>query len=255
MPSHRETSPTQRTLEVIEFIAREGSATIAELIDALDMPRTTAHRIVNGLEEQGYLYKAKARGRYVVAQRLVRMASDTLWAACAFAPVHAILTEVARQATGTASVAILRMGEVAYIDSVVADAPLMFRFQTGQHAPLYCTSSGRIFLAHMDRKALDRYLATGPWPPLTPRTVVESGQLLLEVEATRARGYALADSEFVDGVVGAAVPIAGPGRQPIAALTVSIPQVRQSLDGLHAMIPELRRHAGKLSRSLDMLSR
>lgn len=251
--TYNEISPTQRAFEVVEIIAREGSATIAEIIAAMDMPRTTAHRIVNSLEEQGYVYKARARGRYVVAPRLVQLAAHTLWAASTLAPAHAVLTEVAHMATGTASLAIFQLGEVAYIDSVVADSPLMLKFQTGQRAPLYCTSSGKIFLANMDRKTLDRYLATGPWEPATQRSIVDPALLRLEVEATRTRGYALAESEFVDGVVGAAVPIAGAGRKPIAALTVSVPQARQSLDGLRAQIPTLQRYAGKLSAILGSL--
>src|SRR3546814_6109666 len=85
------------------------------------MPRTTAHRIVNSLEEQGYVYKARARGRYVVAPRLVELAANTLWAASTLSPAHAVLTEVAHVATGTVSLAIFQRGEVAYIDSAVSD--------------------------------------------------------------------------------------------------------------------------------------
>ncbi len=245
--SYNEISPTQRAFEIVEIIAKAGSASIVEIIAAMNMPRTTAHRIVNNLEEQGYIYRVRARGRYVVAPRLVRLAGDTLWAASTLSPAHAVLTEIARLATGTSSLAILQMGEVAYIDSAVADSPLMLKFQTGQRAPLYCVSSGKVFLANMDRKILDRYLATGPWEPVTRSTIVDAQRLLVEVEATRTRGYALAESEFVDGVVGAAVPVAGAGRRPIAALTVSVPRARQSLDDLRNMVPALQHCAEKLS--------
>src|SRR3546814_11310238 len=152
------------------------------------MPRTTAHRIVNSLEEQGYVYKARARGRYVVAPRLVELAANTLWAASTLSPAHAVLTEVAHVATGTASLAIFQRGEVAYIDSAVSDSPLTLKFQTGQRAPLYCTSSGKILLANMASKTLNRYLGTGPWDPIPKRTIVDPGLHAPGGEKTRTRG-------------------------------------------------------------------
>jgi len=250
-PSHGDISPTQRAFEILEFIAQHGPVSIAEIIVAMDTPRTTAHRIVNSLEQYGYIHKLRWRGCYAVAPRLVRLAGHALCAASALTPAHAVLAEVARMATGTSSLAILQVGEVVYIDSVVAESPLMLKFQTGQRAPLHCTSSGRIFLASMDRRLLDRYLATGPWESLTPKTIIEPERLLLEIDATRTRGYALADSEFVEGVVGAAVPVIGPQRRPIAALTVSVPQVRQSIKSLEAMIPALQDCARKIAYALD----
>jgi DNA-binding IclR family transcriptional regulator len=186
----------------------------------------------------------------MVAPRLVRLATDALKAASALSPAHEVLREVAHAVTGTCSLAILQGGEVAYIDSAVADSPLMLNFQTGQRAPLYCTSSGKVFLASMDKKMLDRYLATGPWNGITRRTIVEPRRLREEIERTREREYAMTESEFVEGVVGAAVPVSGPAGHPLAALTVSVPEARQTLEDLKRLIPLLQRSAAKLSRIL-----
>lgn len=245
-----EVSPTRRAFEILELVARTGSTTVAEVGEAMGLPRTTAHRMVANLEEFGYIHRSVGRGRYVVAPRLVRLATDALHAASASSPAHELLREVAHAATGTCSLAILQGGEVAYIDSAVADSPLMLSFQTGQRAPLYCTSSGKVFLAAMDRKTLDRYLATGPWRAVTRRTIVEPKRLREEIALTRKRGYAMADSEFVEGVVGAAVAVTGPGRHPLAVLTISVPIARRSLHDLERLIPLLQGSATKLSKVL-----
>lgn len=245
-----EVSPTRRAFEALELVARAGSMSVADVGDAMGLPRTTAHRMVANLEEFGYIHRGIGRGRYIVGPRLVRLATDALRAASALSPAHELLREIAHTATGTCSLAILQGGEVAYIDSAVADSPLMLNFQTGQRAPLYCTSSGKVFLASMDRKTLDRYLATGPWQGITHRTIVEPRALREEVERTRKRGYAMAASEFVEGVVGAAVPIEGPMRHPLAALTISVLEARRSLDDLLRLIPLMQRSAAKLSKVL-----
>lgn len=243
-------SPTRRAFEILELVARTGSTSVADVGAAMGLPRTTAHRMITNLEEFGYIHRAIQRGRYMVAPRLVRLATDALKAASALSPAHEVLREVAHAVTGTCSLAILQGGEVAYIDSAVADSPLMLNFQTGQRAPLYCTSSGKVFLASMDKKMLDRYLATGPWNGITRRTIVEPRRLREEIERTREREYAMTESEFVEGVVGAAVPVSGPAGHPLAALTVSVPEARQTLEDLKRLIPLLQRSAAKLSRIL-----
>ncbi len=243
-------SPTRRAFDILELVARSGSASVAEVAEAMALPRTTAHRIVSNLEEFGYIHRSVGRGRYVVGPRLVRLAGDALKAGSSLSAAHELLRQIAHEATGTCSLAVLQGGEVTYIDSAVADSPLMLSFQTGQRAPLYCTSSGKTFLATMDRKSFERYLATGPWRGVTGHTIVEPQKLRAEIERTRKRGYAMTGSEFVEGVVGAAVAVPGPGRHPLAALTISVPEVRQSLADLERLIPLLQRSAAKLSKLL-----
>lgn len=147
---HADRSPTQRAFEILEIVAQRGSVSIAEIIETTGIPRTTAHRIINNLEEYGYILKMHTQGRYVVAPRLIRLAGHTLCAASTLAPVRAVLTDVARLVTGTSSVAVLQVGEVVCIDSVVADVFLRLKFPSGRRYPLYCTSSGKVFLAGMN---------------------------------------------------------------------------------------------------------
>lgn len=47
------------------------------------------------------------------------------------------------------------------------------------------------------------------------------------------------DSEYISGVVGAAVPIRNKEGQVTAALTISAPRGRRSLDEIRTMVPTL----------------
>ena len=240
-------SPTQRAFEILELIARNGLVSVGDIIAATDIPRTTAHRLVNHLEAFGFIHRALARGRYQVGPRLVQLASDTLCAASRSTGAHALLSEVARVVVGTSSLAILQDGEVVYINSAVADSPLLLRFQTGQRAPLYCTSNGKVFLASMERKLFEEYMSLGTRRGLTARTIVDEKRLRAEIQNARKLGYAMADSEYVDGVVGTAVPIKGKRGVPIAALTVSVPAARHSVEELKQFLPFLQMTADKFS--------
>jgi DNA-binding IclR family transcriptional regulator len=58
------------------------------------------------------------------------------------------------------------------------------------------------------------------------------------------------DSEYISGVVGAAVPIRNKEGQVTAALTISAPRSRRSLDEISAMVPILKNYADRIGRIL-----
>lgn len=240
-------TPTGRALEVLEIAAQKGSVTVVEVVAALGIPKPSAHRLVSSLEEMQYLHRSLGRGRYALAPRLVSLASRVLQSACTYSPVHAVLLELARVLVGTCSLALQQGGEVLYIDSAVADSPLMLGFQTGRRAPLYCTSSGRVFLSYMDQASLSAYLENTPRKAHTPSTVIEADALRRTVARVVRQRAALTDSEYVDGVVGAAVPVLNADSKPVLALTISIPAPRASMQQLEQAIPLMKNMARRIS--------
>lgn len=132
----------------------------------------------------------------------------------------------------------------------MGQSPLTLQFQAGQRAPLHCTSSGQVFLATLDRDPLDKFLATGPWEATTEFTITQPRVLADRLRKVRSQGYATNDSEYISGVVGAAVPVRGKDSTVVAALTVSAPRSRRSLGEISAMVPMLRTYADRLGRIL-----
>lgn len=247
-----EVSPTERAFQVIEMVAQAGRVTTAGIVTALAIPKTTAHRLVSNLEEFGFLEHGMERGRYQVGARLLELATNILAAATSNGPIHAVLAELSRRTAETISLGVLRGSEVVYIDSAIGNSPLTLNFQKGHRAPAHCTSSGRVFLAHMEKKQLDAYLLSGPWEPITPSTIVDPEQLRLEVERVHKNGYAVNDSEFAIGVVGAAVPIMGPSGRVIACLSISAPKARKSLDDITLLVPDLQAAALRITKILSV---
>ncbi|OLL28501.1 hypothetical protein BTH42_27465 [Burkholderia sp. SRS-W-2-2016] len=248
-----EVSPTERAFHIIEMAAQVGRVTTADIVTALGIPKTTAHRLVSNLEEFGFLEHGVERGRYQVGPRLLELATNILAASTSNGPIHALLVETSRRTAETISLGVMRGSEVVYIDSAIGNSPLTLNFQKGHRAPVHCTSSGRVFLANMEKKQLDAYLLSGPWEPITPYTIVDPDRLRPEIELVRKNGYATNDSEFAIGVVGAAVPIAGPNGRLIACLSISAPKARKSLEEITLLVPTLQAAALRITRILSVL--
>lgn len=248
-----EVSPTERAFHVIEMTAQLGRVSTADIVTALGIPKTTAHRLVSNLEEFGFLEHGMERGRYQVGPRLLELATNILAASTSHGPIHALLMELSRRTAETASLGVMRGSEVVYIDSAIGNSPLTLNFQKGHRAPAHCTSSGRVFLANMEKKQLDAYMLSGPWEPITPYTIVDPDRLRQEVELVRKQGYATNDSEFAIGVVGAAVPIAGPNGRIIACLSISAPKARKSLEEVTLLVPVMQAAALRITKILSVI--
>jgi IclR family transcriptional regulator, acetate operon repressor len=248
-----EVSPTERAFHIIEMTAQLGRVSTADVVTALGIPKTTAHRLVGNLEDFGFLEHGIERGRYQIGPRLLELATNILAASTAHGPIHALLMELSRRTSETVSLGVMRGSEVVYIDSAIGNSPLTLNFQKGHRAPVHCTSSGRVFLANMEKKQLDAYMLSGPWEPITPYTIVDPDRLRLEIEQVRKQGYASNDSEFAIGVVGAAVPIAGPNGRVMACLSISAPKARKSLEEVTLLVPMMQAAALRITKILTVV--
>lgn len=245
-----EVSPTERAFHIIEMTAQHGRISTADIVTALSIPKTTAHRLIGNLEEFGFLEHGMERGRYQVGPRLLELATNILAASASHGPIHALLMELSRRTAETVSLGVMRGSEVVYIDSAIGNSPLTLNFQKGHRAPLHCTSSGRVFLANMEKKQIDAYMLSGPWEPITPYTIVDPDRLRQEIEQVRKQGYATNDSEFAIGVVGAAVPITGHNGRVIACLSISAPKARKSLEEVTLLVPQIQAAALRIMKIL-----
>lgn len=244
-------TPVERLFAVIHLASKMGMVSAADIVYLLDLPRPTAHRMIATLEDLQFLQKMPVKGKYAIAPKLVGLASSILGSTIIYAPMQALLSSVAKKTGETCGLAIMSTGEVEYIASVMGQSPLTLQFQAGQKAPLHCTSSGQVFLGGLPPDELSAYLASGPWEQLTPRTVTEPRTLGERIRKVRSQGYAANESEYIVGVVGAAVPIEDPEGRVVAALTLSAPMSRRTLAEVVEMVPTLRNYADRIRRTLQ----
>jgi IclR family acetate operon transcriptional repressor len=73
--------------------------------------------------------------------------------------------------------------------------------------PAHCTALGKAMLAHLPADEVREIVARCGMPRRTPQTITDADSLLAELEAVRARGYAIDNVENEEGVrcAGAAV--------------------------------------------------
>lgn len=246
--------PLDRTFAILDFVARQVKAvTVAEIAKDLELPLPTAHRLIGNLESRGLLQRALGTKRYVVGNALVVLAGKTIGSAFRTARRHAVLQNVALEIGEQCEIGIVRNNVVAYVDSVRMSPPQGLQFDPGSSAPLYCTSTGKIYMGMLPAKAREKLVHSLKLEQHTDRTITDPSMLLETLEQTRSAGWARTNEEFVKGVVGCAVPILAPDGTLLACLGVSLPAARVSFEELERFREPLRIASHLLSETILQL--
>jgi len=201
------------------IIDDEAQSSVAALARASGLPVATAHRHVASLVEAGYLAPSRY-GRHIAGpclRALLHKVDDKTIIGHIAEP---ILTQLARQTGCAVQLGTFENDMVTYRLKAGRTAQDIFT-EVGMQQEAYCTGLGKVLLAALPAAAQAAYLATGPFPALTPQTITESAALKAELDSVAQQGFARDQQEVVVGLSCVAVPIRSAQGDVIAALSAS----------------------------------
>ena len=219
-----ETSLTvQKALRVIrEFSVAGPILAVSEIARRLDIPRSTASRLVAALCGDSYLQKTPA-GTYALGLKFVDYANIAVCTNAIRGIARSEMLDL-RETLGLSthlSVFDRSHGTIVHIERLRAGELERFPIYPTDRVPLHATSSGKAHLAFCDEAAIDQFTAPKTLERFTPATFVSQRRLKDELEAVRQNGHALGCDEFITGVSSVAAPILGADGKVIAALSVT----------------------------------
>lgn len=228
----------------------DGPSGVTEVADRVELPKSTAARMLQSLAREGAVEQVPGDTRYRLGPRIERLAAG-LGATRTVAEVaRPHLAELALSVGEAAGLSVPEEHEVHYVDQVDTPNPVGVRDWTGSRVPLHAVSSGLVFLAHRPAAAVERYLA-GPLLALTPRTTTDPDVIRERLRAVALAGYAWVHDEFADGISSVAAGIADASGEVIAAVHVHGPSYRFPPPGRDAALGlHVTTTANRVARSL-----
>lgn len=243
-------SSSERSLRLLAHLSATGRAlTLAELAAQLDLPKATAHRLCAKLMAGGFISRDIEEGAFVVGPALRQLAFNTLNHDTVRGLRHEVLTELVNQVGETCNLTTLDGASVLYLDRVEAPWPWRLTLAIGEHVPLHCTASGKLFLALMPQTQREQLLAHIRLTRMTDSTLTTVDALREECDAISNQGFSVDREEFITGLIAVAVPVSDKQGLVRAALAVHAPRSRMSQEQAMARLPALRA-AAKRMRSL-----
>ncbi len=238
-----------RALSLLEIMADSPEeCSLSEISEQANLPSSTVHRLLTSLVQVGYVAQDPATNRYSLGNNLIRLSHAAVKKHTLIRIARPWLEKTAAQTGETVNLTTRFGDSVIQLDHV--DSPNMLRvsYPAGERFPLHASASGKVFLAFMPQTELNQLLTRTP-EAFTAATVVDHQRLAQEIELTRSRGYALDDAERELGVRCVAAPICHSLGHVDAAISVSGPSVRISIQKLRKLAEELIDVANAISQA------
>jgi DNA-binding IclR family transcriptional regulator len=162
------------------------------------------------------------------------------------APRKAVLQALSAGVGETCNLGVMDGNAVVYIDRVESQWPFGLKFEPGSRVPLHCTAMGKLFLSEMPAAKRRELLQVSSLHRYTENTICEAAALDREAAEIKTRGYSVDDQEFLAGVVCLAVPVRDTEGALCAALAISAPAARLSVDKALQQLPLTMQAADKL---------
>jgi IclR family acetate operon transcriptional repressor len=244
-------SAAERSLDLLASLAHSGKAqSLANLAEALNLPKATVHRLTTQLLEAGFISRANDEKDFLVGPALRRLAIDTLNHDTTQGLRHVVLSDLVQTIGETCNFTTLDGASVRYLDRVEASWPWRLTLEVGAQVPLHCTASGKLFLAFMKAEQQAKIFETLSLEPMTEFTITNLKKLQKECQDITKQTYSIDRQEFVVGLIAVAVPVCSADGRVMGAIAVHAPTSRLSVEGALKHLDALKSAAIRMAKLL-----
>lgn len=217
----------------------------------LSIPRTTAMRIAISLREGGLLKETD--GHYALSPAMIPLGAKALENIDMRASAQPILRRLALDTDETSHLAIPAQDKSLLVEVVQSPHPIRVGAPAGTLAELYCSSTGKLFLAHIHRPSLAEIFKRIAPVRRTSRTILTAAAMEREIETILAQGFALDEEELYEGIRCLAAPVRDSQGRVIAAVGITGPSTRFTLERTPEVAQRVVAAANELSVAMGLV--
>ena len=239
-----------RALHVLELLARRGEAGVTELASDIGVHKSTVSRLLTALEDRELVEQAFERGKYRLGFGILRLANAVSGRLDVTRQGREICERLALEVGETVNIAVLRSEYAVNVDQARGPAAISTHNWVGELTPLHATSSGKVLLAFMAADARRDLLSAAGLPRFTEHTITSVERLESQLRDVTRNGYVVSLEELEDGLNAVAAPIRDHIGGVIAALSVSGPAYRLTVERALEIAPVVVAAADDVSRRM-----
>lgn len=218
-----------RTLSILEYLASSDEPqSLGDIAHALNIPKSSLHGLLRTMHRRGWVQPDDGGARYWVGPHALTVGASYLSRDHFVQSTAEILDALSVELGETFHLGTLDGPEIVYLAKRDARHSLRLVSGIGVRLPAYATALGKVLLSELPLEAVASHLLL-PLRRLTPHTIVDPGELVEELRASRARGYSIDEQESTEGVRCFAVSIGSAGPKS-HAISCSVPIVRLDKD-------------------------
>lgn len=239
------TQTLAKGLDVLRAVA-DGATDLKALCAATGIGRSSAHRMVQLLDQLGYL-RTSHGADYCLGPTLIELGFHALYQSPAAAVARPVLEQLSGKYQDTVHLAVEDEGRVLYVDKIPGSRGAEMRSRVGYRMPLSRTGIGKALLLD----APERWAVV--FDEDRAGTAPEAGareEFLRKMHGYAEQGATLDLEENEPGIRCVAAPVCDGSGRIVAAISISAITPYMPMDRMRALLPVMRQSAQAISKKL-----
>lgn len=228
---------TAKSMAILRSLKSEGPATLTELASRLGYSKSTVHRHLATLREEGYV--AETDGEYRVGLLFLDYGVHVREENELFQTARERVDELSERVDENVWLMVEENGYGVFLYQGAGASPVRTFTREGYRAHLHTFAAGKVVLAHMDEERRERVLERHGLPDQAPESITEREELDAELAEIRESGVGFNRQESIRGINAVAAPVLDVDGRPLGSISVAGPASRLKGDYLEADLPEL----------------
>lgn len=239
----------ERGILALNFLARRRNAGVTEVAEELSVNKSTAFRILETLIAHNMVAQDEATAKYKLGPGILRLSDQLSKSLSIIAAAKPYMARLADETGESSHLCMLSGGSAVVIEQFMSSSRLAVNAKVGNTEPVYCSSVGKCLLAFCDEEKRESILSKLQFKAYTKNTITDVKALRKELEAIRAKGYAVDDAELSEDVMCIAAPVFG-HNGALYSVGISGPRERMKEKGEALLAERLTQATQRISEQL-----
>ena len=216
-----------RGLALLEKISEASSGVLlSDLAEQVKLPASTAHRLLNTLEGQGFVRREQGSELWFVGTTGFKVGNGFLASRDFVRQANPFMQQLVEQVGETCNLSVLQGGKAVLIAQEQCSEMMRMMVPLGSGSPLHASGVGKAILAGLPEEERELQIESLVLSEITPWTIVSKQQFKESIQCSAQQGWALDDQEHAIGLRCIAACLFDEEARPLAAISVSGPLAR-----------------------------
>lgn len=217
----------ERGLLIIELLANHKQGlTLSEIIESLDISKSSAFRIVSTLIFKNYLQKNETTKKVTLSRKLMTLGVSSMNEQSIVELSIDVMRALRDELKESVMLGVLIDNKGAILEQVSSSFPVKLYVEQGTHFYLHSSVGGKSILAFLPDEELEAMLKSMTLKRLTGNTIVSKKAFRKELQFVKKNGYAIDNGEDIQGIHCIGAPVFNEYGYPVSALWITAPHGR-----------------------------
>ncbi|TYA84199.1 IclR family transcriptional regulator [Seonamhaeicola marinus] len=218
----------ERGLLIIELLANHTQGlTMAEIVDALEVSKTSAFRIINTLISKNYLQKNETTKKITLSRKMVTLGISSMNEQSIVElsiDVMRALRDELKESVMLGVILGSKKGTI--LEQVSSSYPVKLFVERGTQFNLHSSVGGKTILAYLPDEEADTIIKQMNLAQYTKNTITSKIAFREQLKEVKENGYAIDNGEDIQGIHCIGAPVFNEYGYPVASLWITAPHGR-----------------------------